>query len=126
MCKLSPDIRFNLLSLLLLFGALGLTASAQQFTGTLQGTVQDSNGGVVAGAEVTITNQNTNVTINLATGSNGHYIAPQLPPGVYNVTVKKSGFKTSTIAEIKVDVQQIRATDVTLDVGQTTEMVRVC
>ncbi len=77
------------------------------------------------GAEVAVTNQNTNVTINAITSSNGNYIVPQLPPGVYRVTVKKSGFKTSTIAEIKIDVQQIRAVDVTLDVGQTTETVSV-
>src|SRR5215468_12567908 len=102
MSKLSPILRFNTLSLLLLFGGLGLTASAQQFSGTLQGAVHDSTGAVVAGAEVAITNQNTNVTINMITGGNGHYIAPQLPPGVYKVTVKKSGFKTSTIADIKI------------------------
>jgi len=125
MSKLSPIIRLTLLNLLLLFGGFGLIAHAQQFTGALQGMVQDSNGAVVAGAEVTITNQNTNVTINMATGGNGHYIAPQLPPGVYKVTVKKSGFKTSTIADIKIDVQQIRAADVTLDVGQTNETVSV-
>src|SRR5215470_1746224 len=125
MSKLSPIIRLTLLNLLLLFGGFGLIAHAQQFTGALQGMVQDSNGAVVAGAEVTITNQNTNVTINMATGGNGHYIAPQLPPGVYKVTVKKSGFKTSTIADIKIDVQQIREADFTLEVGQTNETVSV-
>jgi len=125
MSRLSQIIRFTSLSLLLLFGGLSLTASAQQFTGTIQGVVQDSTGGVLSGAEIAVTNQNTNVTINMTTGGNGHYIAPQLAPGVYKVTVKKSGFKTSTIAEIKLDVQQIRAVDVTLDVGQMTETVSV-
>ena len=125
MSKLSPIMRFALLNLTLLLVGFGLHARAQQFTGTLQGTVQDSNGAVVAGAEVAITNQNTNVTINTTTSSNGNYIAPQLPPGVYRVTIKKAGFKTSTVAEIKLDVQQIRAVDFTLDVGQTTETVSV-
>ena len=125
MSKLSPIMRFALLNLTFLLVGFGLPAHAQQFTGTIQGVVQDSSGAVVAGAEVTITNQNTNVTINLATGSNGHYIAPQLPPGVYRVTIKKSGFKTSTVAEIKIDVQQIRAVEFTLDVGQTSETVSV-
>ncbi len=125
MSKLSPILKFTLLNLLLLSGALGLTASAQQFTGTLQGAVHDSTGAVVAGAEVVIANQNTNVTINMISGGNGHYIAPQLPPGVYKITVRKSGFKTTTIADIKLDVQQIREADVTLDIGQTTETVSV-
>jgi len=118
-------MRLTSIHLMLLLIGFGVTARAQQFTGTLQGTVQDSTGAVVSGAEVSVTNQATNVTINTTTGSNGHYTVPQLPPGVYRVTVKKSGFKTATVADIKIDVQQIRAADVTLEVGQTTETVSV-
>src|SRR5262249_557710 len=125
MSKQSPVMRLTSIHLMLLLIGFGVTARAQQFTGTLQGTVQDSTGAVVSGAEVSVTNQATNVTINTTTGSNGHYTVPQLPPGVYRVTVKKSGFKTATVADIKIDVQQIRATDVTLEVGQTTETVSV-
>jgi len=125
MSKLSPVIRIGLLSLMWLLGGLCLTASGQQFTGTLQGTVRDSSGAVVPGVEIAVTNQSTNVTINMTTGANGNYIAPQLPPSVYSVTVKKSGFKTSILANIKLDVQQIREVDFTLDVGQTTETVSV-
>jgi len=118
-------MRLTSIHLMLLLIGFGVTARAQQFTGTLQGTVQDSTGAVVSGAEVSVTNQATNVTINTTTGSNGHYTVPQLPPGVYRVTVKKSGFKTATVADIKIDVQQIRAADVTLEVGQTSETVSV-
>ena len=125
MSKQSPVMRLTSIHLMLLLIGFGVTARAQQFTGTLQGTVQDSTGAVVSGAEVSVTNQATNVTINTTTGSNGHYTVPQLPPGVYRVTVKKSGFKTATVADIKIDVQQIRAADVTLEVGQTTETVSV-
>src|SRR5215510_10335885 len=123
MSKLSPIIRLTTLAMLLILSVAGVTA--QQFTGTLQGTVQDSTGAVVVGAEIAVTNQNTNVTINTDTGSSGHYTVPQLPPGTYRVTVKKSGFKTATVADIKLDVQQIRSADVSLDVGQATETVTV-
>lgn len=125
MSKQSTNIRLTTLALLLFLSVPGLWVSAQQFTGTLQGTVQDSTGAVVVGAEVAVTKQNTNVTINTVTGSSGHYTVPQLPPGTYRVTVKKSGFKTATIADIKLDVQQNRTADVTLDVGQATETVTV-
>jgi len=125
MSRLSHIIRLTTLALLIVISGLGFSASAQQFTGTLQGTVQDSTGAVVVGAEVAVTNQNTNVTINTSTSGNGNYVVPKLPPGTYKVTVKKSGFKTASIADIKLDVQQIRAADVTLDVGQTTETVSV-
>src|SRR5262249_50559288 len=76
----SSVLRLTLFNLFLLFAWLCVPASAQQFTGTLQGTVQDANGAVVPGAEVSITNQNTNVTVNTTTGGNGNYIVPQLPP----------------------------------------------
>src|SRR5262249_10722166 len=125
MSKQSPVMRLTSIHLMLLLIGFGVTARAQQFTGTLQGTVQDSTGAVVSGAEISVTNQATNVTINTTTGSNGHYIAPQLAPGVYKITVKKSGFKTATLADIKLDVQQIREADFTLEVGQTTETVSV-
>jgi hypothetical protein len=117
-------IRRVLLSSLLILG-LWSTASAQQFTGTLRGTIHDSAGAVVAGAEITITNQNTGVTVNTTSNTDGNYIAPQLPPGVYKITVKKTGFKSAALADVKLDVQQIREADVTLDVGQTSETVSV-
>jgi Carboxypeptidase regulatory-like domain len=123
--KLSPIIRLTSLGVVFLFSEIGFCVSAQQFTGTLQGTVQDTTGAVVVGAEVAITNQSTNVTINTTTSGNGNYIVPQLPPGNYRVTMKKPGFKMATVADIKIDVQQIRAVDITLDVGQTTETVSV-
>lgn len=122
MSKRTPLLRLILLNLLLL---LGLPVYAQQFTGTLQGTVQDSSGAVVPGAEVTITNQGTNFTTTATTDSRGNYIAPQLPPGLYKITVRKTGFKAAALADVKLDVQQIRAADVTLDVGQTSETVSV-
>ncbi|MCI0391543.1 MAG: carboxypeptidase-like regulatory domain-containing protein [Acidobacteria bacterium] len=125
MSKQSSVMRLTLINLMLLIAGLCVSARAQQFTGTLQGTVQDATGAVVPNAEVTITNQNTNVSVNTTTGGNGHYTVPQLPPGIYRVTVKKSGFKTTNVADIKIDVQQIRAADVTLDVGEATETVSV-
>ncbi len=115
-------ILLNLLSLLVI---LSVTAGAQQFTATLRGTVQDSAGAVVAGAEVTIVHIATNVTRSTATAENGTYVAPQLQPGLYRVTVKKSGFKAGIVDEVKLDVQQTREVDIILEVGAAAEMVSV-
>jgi hypothetical protein len=125
MSKLPPIIRITLLCLFLLFVGLGLTVSAQQFTGTIQGVVQDSTGAVVTGAEVSVINIATGETRIVTTDGNGAYTAPQLKPALYRVIVKKAGFKAATLDEIKLDVQQIRAVDVKLDVGQSTETVSV-
>ncbi|MEP7336817.1 MAG: TonB-dependent receptor [Acidobacteriota bacterium] len=122
MPKQSPVNRLILLNILLL---LSVPVWAQQFTGTIRGTVQDSAGAVVAGAEIAAINIATNETRTAVTEDNGGYIMPQLKPGLYRVTVKKAGFKSSTIDEIKLDVQQIREVDVTVEVGATSETVTV-
>ena len=98
---------------------------AQQFTGTIQGIVQDATSAIVAGAEVSVINSSTNEVRHVTTDRNGAYVVPQLKPGSYRVVVELTGFKTATVDEIKVDVQQIRAVDVRLDVGGTTETVSV-
>ncbi|MBO0719837.1 MAG: TonB-dependent receptor [Blastocatellia bacterium] len=121
MFKQSPVIRLTIIISLSLVG----TARAQQFTGTIRGTIQDSAGAVIAGAEVSVVNKGTNETHNVATETNGAYVVPQLKPGLYRVTVKKSGFKTATLDEVKVDVQQIREVDLSLNVGETSETVTV-
>ena len=98
---------------------------AQQFSGTLRGTVQDSTGAVVADADVTITSTTTNEKYAVKTDAEGRYVVPQLKPGFYNVTVAKTGFKSAAIDEVKLDVQQVRGVDVTLELGQASELVTV-
>lgn len=109
--------------ILLLLAALCLPLEAQQFSGTLRGVVQDSTGAIVPGAEVSVVEVATNDAHVIVTGDSGTYVVPQLKPGNYRITVKKDGFKSPTFDEVKVDVGQIRAFDVTLEVGQTSEAV---
>jgi uncharacterized surface anchored protein len=120
----SPAIHPIMTILLLLIG-ISIPVRAQQFTGTIRGTVQDAAGAVVAGAEVSVINKGTNETRNVVTEGNGGYVVPQLKPGLYRINVKRSGFKIATLDEIKVDVQQIREVDVTLAVGDATESVTI-
>src|SRR5215472_12055063 len=79
----------------LVAAALGLAvvAGAQESRGTIQGTVKDQQGAVVAGATVTVTNTDTKTTVSLKSSEVGRYVAPLLPPGPYTVTVEASGFK---------------------------------
>jgi hypothetical protein len=109
----------------LLLVGLALPAWAQQFTGTLRGTVLDSTGAVVPGAEVSVVYIATNDTHVVTTDDTGSYVVPQLKPGFYRVTARISGFKTSTLDQIKLDVQQIRSVNITLEVGTTSEAVTV-
>jgi Carboxypeptidase regulatory-like domain/TonB dependent receptor-like, beta-barrel len=115
----------SVLTVLVLLAGPGVTARAQQFTGSIRGTVQDSAGAVVVGAEVSVINRATNETRTAITESDGSYVVPQMRPGLYLVVVKKSGFKSAAIDEIKLDVQQVREADITLTVGAATETVSI-
>jgi Carboxypeptidase regulatory-like domain len=100
-------------------------ASAQTTTGTIQGQVRDATGAGVPAAKVVVTNSRTGVTNELHTNAEGFYVVPFLLPGDYNVDVEKEGFQRFTQNDIKLDVQQNRAIDVTLAVGDVTTTVSV-
>ena len=73
--------------------AIGTRCGAGQTSGgTITGTVYDSAGAVVNGAQVEIVNTATNATQNLTTEGAGLFNAPNLNPGNYMVTVTASGF----------------------------------
>jgi hypothetical protein len=125
MSRPSAVTRVVALNVIVLAIGLCTPARAQQFSGTLRGTVQDSTGGVVPKAEVAVVATGTNDRHTAVTDANGSYQVPQLKPGFYRIIVKKDGFKTATLDDVKLDVQQIRAVDVTLEVGQASEEVTV-
>src|SRR5689334_5964037 len=77
-----------------------------QNTGSISGTVTDASGAVVEGAQVTITNQGNNSARIATTNSSGYYSVPNLVPGVYAVTVEKSGFKPLKFANTPLTVAQ--------------------
>ena len=113
-----------MLCLFLLFGLARSTVSAQQFTGTIQALYRIRPAAIHRQPGVSVINIATGETRIVTTDGNGasRY---QLKPALYRVVVKKAGFKAATLDEIKLDVQQIRAVDVKLDVGQSTETVSV-
>jgi hypothetical protein len=102
-------------------------AIAQEITGNIVGTVRDANGAAVAGAIVTITDPSKGgiVIRSATTNDNGEYSAPNLPISTYSVTVEAPNFKKSVSTDVKVDVGQRRAVDVTLAAGKIDETVTV-
>ncbi len=61
-------------------------------TGTLAGTVQDTNGEALPSASVIITNLGTASTRSVTANDQGRWTAPVLPVGTYNVTVELQGY----------------------------------
>src|SRR5579862_5692533 len=109
------------LGFLLLFISASLIA--QTFRGTILGTVTDPQGAVVAGAKVTVRNVNTGLERTTQTSSDGSYAIPELPTGSYTVTVTQSGFQTSSVTGVAVEVSAEKRVDVGMKAGQVTETV---
>ncbi len=107
--------------------ALACTASlgAQSFLGGIRGTVVDSQGGVVKGAAVLITDEATHTPRSVDTDANGRYEAPNLKPGMYRVEVVTPNFKKFEQTNVLVRASQTALVDVTLEVGALSETVTV-
>jgi hypothetical protein len=97
----------------------------QSVTGTLLGTVTDTNNAVVAGATVTITEVNTNIKRSAATNENGNYVFDNLALGKYSVQVERAGFKKVLKSDVDVSVNNTTRADIELAPGTVSEQVTV-
>src|SRR5262245_35593133 len=111
----------------LILATLSATAIFGQSTsGSITGTVKDEAGAPIPEAAVTINNPSTNLSRTITTNTQGVFIAPQLPPGKYTVTVEKKGFKKLEKTEIILNaIDLTNAGDFVLGVGDVTETVTV-
>lgn len=102
------------------------TAWAQAVSGSqVSGTVRDSSGGVLPGAEVTVTKTDTGTTRTVYTEADGSYTMPNLPVGPYQLKVVLQGFNTYVRDGIVLQVNSNPTIDVTLTVGALDETVNV-
>lgn len=106
---------------LLLLGA----SFAQEFRGAISGVVTDASGSIVAGAKVTVTEVNTGTKVETTTDSAGHYSAPFLLPGDYDVTVKAEGFKEFIRKGLHLGAGETPAIDARLELGATQQTIEV-
>src|SRR4026209_2481041 len=100
---------------------------AQETTGSIVGTVKDSNGAGVAGATVTamIPSQDNIVVRTVTTNGEGVFSIPNAAVNVYSVSVEAPNFKKVILTDIKVDVGQRRSVDIVLEPGGVNETVTV-
>jgi hypothetical protein len=94
-------------------------------TGSILGTVHDASQAVVAGANVTATNAETNLTKSTTTSSAGEYRLLALPPGPYKVVVTAPGFQQFVSTGVVVNVNDQIHIDPVLEVGTIQQEVRV-
>jgi hypothetical protein len=96
-----------------------------QANGSLSGTVTDKTGSVVAGATVKITSQGTGLTREVKTDGSGHYLAPLLPVSFYTIRVESQGFQTTEQKDVRLQVDEQREIDFSLNPASVSSMVEV-
>jgi hypothetical protein len=89
---------FRPLAVLAVLLCASTVAYGQGVTTSLSGSVVDSSGGVIPGADVAAKNNATTAESRTVTSENGTFTIPALNPGVYTVTVTLTGFKTAVLA----------------------------
>ena len=100
-------------------------AFGQSSSANISGTITDTSGALVAGVNITITNEDTNVSSQTKTNKAGIYSLPSLNPGHYRVFVEKEGFKQVDLRHLTLNVQDIVSRNFTLQVGGTSETIQV-
>jgi hypothetical protein len=102
-----------------------VAAMGQVDTGTITGTISDSQGARVGSATITFLEVATGVTTRTQTQSSGDFASPPLRPGDYKVTAEAQGFKTESRAGLTLRVQDRLRIDFTMSPGSVSENVEV-
>src|SRR4030095_15181895 len=97
----------------------------QSTVGRISGTVFDTSGAVIPGANVTVSNPTTGFKQEVVTQERGTFVFPGLAPGTYNVEAALTGFTTVRQQGIVLDASSTRTLQITLSVGALTDTVSV-
>ncbi len=111
--------------LLVLVALCSVAAYGQAVSGTLLGTVTDVSGASIANAKVSVLESNTGAVRSTTSNESGNYSFPDLPPGVYVVTVEVNGFKKDRRTGVVVEVNSTARVDTQLQPGNVSESIEV-
>ena len=119
--------RFECPRVVLILAALVLpvlAATAQTTTSTIAGTVTDTSGAVIRGAEVVVRAETIAAERRATTDERGEYRLTALPAGTYTITVTATGLAPSA-ALLEVPLNRVVTFDVTMQVGGVQETIAV-
>lgn len=102
-----------------------LAGQAQSTLGVILGTVADVSGGVIAGAQVKLSNLGENTTLETTTDDSGYFIFRNVKPGSYALTVMRSGFRAFTARDLVLEARETLRVDAQLAVGDVAQSVEV-
>lgn len=114
-----------ILLLILFWLSAGKPAFVQAVGGTLAGTVRDTSKGLIPNSQVSIRNTETQIVRIVRTNNEGFYVAPNLLPGLYEISATAPGFRTSNAAGVTLSVGSQRLVDFILPIALASEVVAV-
>ena len=100
-------------------------ATAQTTTASIEGTVKDPQGRVVAGAQITAKSETLGIERTTTSDEDGFYRLTALPAGLYSLSAAHTGFATQTFPSIELTVNRTARVEVQLEVGPVQERVSV-
>ncbi len=105
--------------------AAGFSCAFAQTAATISGRVEDSSGGAVAAASVTVKSLETGATRTVITNDAGNFRVTSLPLGPQEVRAEKKGFHAAVRTGINLEVGQDAVVNLRLDVGDFVQQVTV-
>jgi hypothetical protein len=112
------------LGVLVAFLLLACGSVFAQFTGSIQGNIQDPSNAAIANAKITLVNSATGVTSSTVSDASGNYRFVSLAPGAYKITVEAAGFNKTQV-DSNLLTEQNLSLPITLKVGSISEQVTV-
>jgi hypothetical protein len=122
--------RIPLLLIVMTLAVVDVLDNARAFaqggiSSSLSGTVVDSSGSLIPGADVVVKNVDTGATFTAVTSEGGTFNIPAINPGTYEVTISLTGFKRAVLSNVRVNAATPASVRATLDVGELAEVVQV-
>ena len=117
--------RIRSLACVLLTSFAGVTANAQQITGSIRGIVVDPSGAVVQSAAVSAQQTETGLTRTAATNRDGEFVLVELPIGHYQILAEARGYQKYLQQGISLNVNQTATVTIHLKLGAETQQVEV-
>src|ERR1051325_4414997 len=97
----------------------------QSATATLSGTIEDTNGAIIPGVAVTVTNTATAMERKTVTSEQGYFTVPLLPPGAYTVRAERDGFAPVEARDVVLNVGDQKSLQMQLKAGDVNAQVTV-
>jgi hypothetical protein len=111
------------IALLLLFAPVAM--NAQNYSGSVRGTVTDPTGAAVADATVTLRDVGNNATVTATTTDQGSYTFPNVNVGVYEIRVASPSFKEYRATDVEVHVSTSTEVNAKLELGASSDVISV-